>query len=66
MDYGNTNTKNDEDNLTSLYKIIKEFGKRGNNNSINGKRIMKITNLMKKDFPTSQFDNHNWYNNAAE
>ena len=49
-----------DDNQRSLYKIIKEFGKYliKSNNSIDRKRLMKITNLMKRSFPDSELRSH--------
>ena len=48
----NRNGRNDDGKLKSLYKIIKEFGKRNNNLLFERKRMKKPASFMNKEFPT--------------
>ena len=52
VEFGNRNGRNDDGNLKSLYKIIKEFGKRNNNLLFERKRMKKPASFMNKEFPT--------------
>ena len=52
VEFGNRNGRNDDGNLKSLYKIIKEFGKRNNNLLFERKRMTKPASFMNKEFPT--------------